>query len=212
MKRINGRFLPGLGRCAGSIEKKKKDPNEVKEDAKPPSPAAMAVRLKFSMVTHFLAKASSLIKFGYKKKIKNYASAMNIAVKETLRDAVLGKFPNFSINYAKVVLSKDGYLDEPWNVNIRPVGSTGIRITWEIIMYPRPESYVEDLAMVFLYCEQTDQGVTVEGVAKRKDLGVTLKLDPGFAGYQFHVWFFFMAENKKNVSSSLYLGEIKLVK
>lgn len=203
------KLLFGFVEYTGTIGKKKKDPNEVK-DPRPPSENEMAVRLKFALVTRFLAKANTLIKLGYKKKVKKYSSPMNIAVKETLRDAVTGEFPNFSIDYSKVVIST-GSLDEPWETFMLPIGGAGIRISWLISRYMSKSSDITDMAMVFLYCEQTDQGVTVEQAAKRDDLGLTIELDKGFAGYHWHAWIFFISENKKLVSDSVYLEEIKLV-
>lgn len=203
------KLLFGCMGYSGSIGKKKKDPNEVK-DAKPPSRSAMAVRLKFALVNRFLSKAKGLIKMGYTRKIRCSSTEMNFAVQHTLRNAITGEFPNFSIDYPKLVLSK-GKLDQPWGINMLPLADSSIRINWVITRYPNKQSQNNDSVMVFLYCDQTDQGIEVEHAAKRDDLGVTLKLDAGFAGCYLHVWFFFMSDNEKLASNSVYLGEMKLV-
>lgn len=195
----------------GSLGKKKEEPKEVNTQ-RPPTVNEMKVRLKFGLATHFLSKANSLIKIGYRKAVKGYASEMNIAVKHTINNAITGDFPNFSIDYCKFALTHAkqdiDYAGDPYTFL-----SAGciVQIYWRNTPYPLRYTSPSDPLMIFLYCEKTDQGIIVERAAKRGDLKHTLHMQPEFAGSSWHIWMFFMSDNEKLVAKSHYLGEVTLI-
>lgn len=71
----------------------------------PKTPKQLAYRMKFTLVSSSLSPFCEIIKDGYNQKRGAYRAVLS----KTLREAIEGEYPNFSIKFSKIQLT-DGKL------------------------------------------------------------------------------------------------------
>ena len=163
----------------------------------------LAQREKFVLTLGFLRSLQSFVRVGFKM----YATpqtAFNAAMSYTLKNCIKGVSPNFSIDYAKVMVSR-GSLVLP--LNIHRLNNDGeIAISWS------DNSGVgnaldTDFAMPLAYNADKHEVVYDMVSSCRGDEGVSLNYPSNWSGDTVHVYLGFVSENGSLVSDSVYLGE-----
>src|SRR5690606_13316626 len=71
----------------------------------PATEAQLAQRLRFALVTKFLAPLQGIIAAGFRNVRRLTAAQYSMAVKRNIEEAVIGTMPDFELDYAAVTLS-----------------------------------------------------------------------------------------------------------
>ena len=163
----------------------------------------LAQREKFVLTLGFLRSLQSFVRVGFKM-YATRQTAFNAAMSYTLKNCIKGVSPNFSIDFAKVMVSR-GSLVLP--LNIHRLNNDGeIAISWS------DNSGVgnaldTDFAMPLAYNADKCEAVYDMVSSCRGDEGVSLNYPSNWSGDTVHVYLGFVSENGSLVSDSVYLGE-----
>jgi hypothetical protein len=206
-KGILGYFRGTVGTVVGSVWRGihyMKSLPDVGEDN--PSPAQINVRAKLVLVSLFFKRLKALINIGYQQ-FKRGATPMNAATGYHLKNAVTGTSAlNYAIDYTKVVLSV-GDLLEPASPEIVIDTAAKVKFNW-LNDAPVSGTGGTDLATVVVYNKDREKFVSLHGAAARSALTYELPIPADFSGEDLNCWMFFVSANGKEVSDSVYLGEV----
>jgi len=166
----------------------------------------------FKTVHAFLYKASRTIKLGYQLPPKSAQSDMNMATSYTMLNAVLGEYPDYSIDLSKLKFSNSiRSIETGWNTEFTGGKDAITKVSWEINPFPDKATRWDDKAVIVVYDQIHDTFFTKEDIA-RKELAYFFTENDGklFAGHEIFCWMFFISVDSKFVSETEYLGMIKM--
>lgn len=204
-KGILGSFSGKVGTVVGSswngIEYMRSLP---KASSKAPTDLQMLQRAKLGMATGFLQPISALINIGYKS-LAVRQTAFNVATSQLLAEAITGIYPDLTIDYPKVLISK-GNLTGPWGPAATSAASK-VNVTWQDNS-ASGTAKPTDKAILLVYNPEKSQYVFTTNGDDRSSLADSLDLPGDFVGDTVHVWIAFISADKKTVSTSLYISEV----
>ena len=168
--------------------------------------------LKFRLIAEFLSNLKPEIDYGYQF-CKKGLTPMNTAISYHLINAVKGVSPNFTVDYAKVILSV-GKMQIPSNIKVIPEAGSKLKFTWDPFLPVRLRPWEKEIRdkdnVVFIALDPLNDILYPGQVtATRGDGGFEVELNGRMKGSAVHVWLFFRSEDGKNVSGSEYFGLIK---
>lgn len=161
-------------------------------------------RSKFGFVQLWLHPFKPFYNIGFMNFSKR-ATANNIAVSFTLKNAVKGEAPDFYIDYPSVLLS-DGPLQPAVNPQLSFTGINELKLIWEVV-YQKKAKADDDLLFI-AYCPELEMSYVSIGDAFRSNREVEIKLPKQFEGLSLEVYIAFTSSSRKLVSRSQYLGKI----
>ena len=171
---------------------------------KPPTVPQLNQRAKFGLVTSFLSLISDWIDMAYKKG-PGPATSMNKAVKDHLKDAVIGVGPNFSFDYSKLKFST-GKLSVPSSFSVDTTASSKIDFNWTLDGPDSKYKAATDVINVMVFNPVKQQFVSLMAAAPRSALTYVLPLPLEFIGDTIHCYFSFSSTTVKNLhSKSVYV-------
>lgn len=180
----------------------------------PDSVKQLAHRMKFSIVMKFLSPFKDFLKFSFAP-YANEKTGFNVAVSENMKTAIQGEYPELSINYSEVVLSK-GDLSKPSDAMIEAEGEDAVRISWTNSEEAKSDNDT-DRAIVLFYNPDNRELIYYIGVAKRSDSMAIISLPYDFQSCQLECYLIFIAQeamlsklSENTISDSFYLGQIGL--
>lgn len=172
-------------------------------------------RMKFAVILKFLQPIIEFIRIGF----KSYAirmSAFNAAFSYNYHEALTGEFPNYSLDFAKVLISRGnlpGAIDpgcsstEPGKVKLTWVNNSGSNAASET-----------DAALVLIFDPDTNQAYYQLQAAARVDGEALIAVPADFSGKTVHCYLSFMSigsalsgQVKNSVSNSNYVGSVTIV-
>lgn len=169
-----------------------------------PSQLQQEQQAKFGLAIRFVTTFSGLaeISFG------NFAihkTGINSAVSYTLRNAITGTYPAYSIVYRDALVSRG---DLP-NVLAPSVSADpGSILTWNWTDNSGTAiAKATDKALLVVYCPALQQCVYTTGSAGRSAGTDSLNLD-AFSGQAVHTWIGFISSKGARVASSIYTGMV----
>jgi len=165
-------------------------------------------RSKFSTVLNFLKPFTGFLSVGF----RNYATKMtgfNVAMSHNVKNAVIGDFPNFSIDYQAALLSK-GNLTGALNPSIGVFNVPDIIFEWSDNS-GIGTAKATDLAMLVAYFENEGEAVFQFTQVTRNAGSATLPIPSVYNGSIAQCWIAFQATDSKEISNSQYVGAIELV-
>jgi hypothetical protein len=170
------------------------------------SEAQQGQQLKFTMASDFIGAFSPLFNTSYQRSEKK--TGRNAALSNVIAMAIVGDYPNFSIDYSKVVIAK-GSLKKGDNPTASSVSAGKLLFTWadNSGMGTATEG---DKAILVAYCPETNDAIfTVSGPNR---LAATAELDmPFFSGKRVHTWIAFRSPDGKLTANSVYTGEVQVL-
>jgi hypothetical protein len=179
-----------------------------RSSGKPATQQQIEQKLKFAVVTSFLSKASGLIDVGFKS--TDTVTPMNKAVAYHLKEAVVGSFPDFTIDMAKFMFSI-GSLELPYSTATEVVVGAKIRFEWDRTDEEDDKLIkASDTVTVVVYNADKQTFVKQTAATTRETGFYELQLPQAFVGDNLHLYISFSAANKKVNSVSQYLGAITL--
>ena len=161
-------------------------------------------RSRFLLATKVLKSLQSVIKSGWALKAKG-CSAFNAAMSYTVLSAIKGQYPNFSVDYSKVLISTgnltgakdystDGYDKMKSNVLWTNNSGTG-------------SAKADDVALIAVFNPTKNEIVTPATKVLRSTASTTMLLPEHWDGDNAHVYLGFIAEDGKEIADSVYLGQ-----
>lgn len=185
------------------------------KSTKPATLAQLTQQAKFGLVNSFVSGLSDLIAIGYQHKRANGITPLNAAVSYHLNNAVIGTYPNFTLDYSKVVVSNvkgKGEIDGGFAASAIAVADAKVTVSWITQDPPsNAETQLTDAVYLVFYNITQDRSVTYESKGTRSALITTVQIPRAFIGNKFHGYLFFVSTDGKSVSYSDDLGAFTLI-
>jgi hypothetical protein len=177
--------------------------SKAKKRTGPLSDAQLEQQAKFAVAGKFTQSMNDLLTLGFKDQAikmtgKNYAQSV------ILKDAITGAYPDFQIDYSKVLLSQ-GKLPRVKKPVVTAEANSIIRFTWTNDA-GRKLAKANDQAVLIAYCPEENETEYAFGPARDAGTG-TLDVAE-FTGKKVHTWISFMSANGKLLANSVYCGEV----
>lgn len=163
-------------------------------------------RLKFGLVTHFLGPLNEVTGeyFGQPQEDK---SRMNLAVSYHVKEAVDGVYPDFEMNFVKVVLTK-GDLPGIVGGTVTPAAGGVLTIGWDD---NTGGMAAETDQLIIVVYEKTNGFYHVEvDAATRNAETATVDLPLYLTGMMVQCWLSFVSQDHKKASNSLFMGTFEV--
>lgn len=175
---------------------------------KPPTLNQLIQRSRVGLTTGFLKSIKTYINLGFELEAKGTTSLpFNKASSVNSQRIVVGEYPEHRLDLSKAQLTK-GNLPVLKDAAVTMV-SEGLQFTWDPVFYADFGEYWQDQVMLMAFCEENNQSYKSYAGAIRqlgKDL---LQLPSSGAEGTFHVYISIIADDRKRISDSLYLGTVK---
>ena len=210
-----GRIKQGpLGHVSGKVGNvtisKWKNKSVVKErpseSSKPASKKQQEVRAKMTVAGQFLRTVKEVVAPCYRD-LTIRMTGFNAAVRNLLKFAITGEFPDYGIDYSQVLLCR-GEIRQVFKPAASSAKADTLTFTWTTgsgVGKSRPG----DKAILVAYCEAMKVSVyTMDGPPRSAG---TAELEmPGFGGQVVHTWVAFISDDGSDVSDSVYAGEVTI--
>jgi len=181
---------------------------------KPGSLEQQDQRSKFGLVTHFFRGLGDIINLGYQYQ-KTGPTPMNVAVQYNLEKAVTGVYPNYALDFSKIVLSNPngvGEIDTGFAPTAVPAAGSILNVSWQMSSNnAHKATSPEDRLSIIIYSVTKGRFIVYERVVPRSALTYEVELPYLFKGNVCHGYMFFTSPKGKDVSQSEYLGQFTLM-
>jgi hypothetical protein len=209
MARINNGILGGIKGKIGNIEGYlwKGVPvirMEKRKTNTPPSEKQLMARQRMAVVSNFLKSMTTFVRAGFEVFAENEEFTANNAAKSyLLLHALQGDYPNLNINYSAVKLSR-GVLPPAENPAVIPA-TNGLTFTWAVA--PLMNFYNRrSQVMLLVYAPALNKSVYTLSAARRTAGTEFLELPNQFKNQELHTYISFIADDRKAISDSSYVG------
>lgn len=175
----------------------------------PQTPAQMAGREAFKLLTSLGSKLNVAIKIGFAD-LDGYkhGSPFSSFVGYNRRlNVVSGTYPSLSIDFSKVVVAK-GDLANPFNLQ-GSVDSNSLTANWADNS-GMGNALATDKAVVVVYNKDKNTAMVNNGAAVRSERQLTVTLPTPWTGDAIECWCFFQSAEKNIVSDSTYIGSFTI--
>lgn len=170
----------------------------------PKTDAQLDQRARFGAALAFLQPITPFIRVGF----KNYAvkmTAFNSAMSYNLNNALIGAFPDYSIDYANALVSR-GSLAPALNALAESTEANKVDFTWDDNS-GQVNANTSDLAMLVVINPLKKEGVFITNGAARTEGSQALTVPANYSGDVVECYIAFISLDG-TVSNSKYLGEI----
>jgi len=168
-------------------------------------------RAVFKMVEKFFGfHLDEIFEIGYQFKRKQNMPERSAAKSYHLLNAVVGEYPDFSIDLSKIKFSRSFRSTENgWNASFSVPDTGGIDVSWEMNPFPLKSTRMDDIAVIVLlnleyktwYTSKTEQ---------RSNLSYHFNFRSRTIPVDYCAWIFFASADGKLVSETKYLGTLKM--
>ena len=183
-----------------------------KKSSKEATVLQLTQQAKFKIAGSFMRMFRSEVNFSFQKPPKNM-TAMNYAMWYNLHHAIDGVYPDFTLNYSNVKLSKPAdystEIDNGFNVAVTVEGNK-MKVTWEEDeLIDNDATAPTDRAYCFIYHPEKNISTVAPLYPQRSELALKVNLPGSFEG-KIQVWLFFVSDDLKFVSETEHLGEFTI--
>lgn len=172
------------------------------------TPAQVAQRAKFGMTVQFLRTMVALLRISFKL-AGSSMSGFNAAVKYTLANAITGIYPNFTIDFTKVLISR-GNLPGAMNPLAASEVAATINFSWDNNLWDFGAK-ASDKVILVAYSELLNKAISVIGAATRDAGSYDLALPSSFSGQQVQTYIGFCNENQSEFSNGEFLDVVAVL-
>lgn len=164
----------------------------------------IAQQAKFTLMMKFVHPINALLSktFGNFQEEK---TAFNAAFSYNLKEAIGGVYPNFNIDYNKVLISRGSLLNGS-NPTATAASNSHIDFAWgdnSTFGNAKPT----DKAIVVLHCPDLKSTIYLIGAAVRSGLSLNVNA-AGFKNHVVQSWLAFISDDESEASSSIYTGQV----
>jgi hypothetical protein len=211
LKGIFGGFYGKVGDLVGYTLNGKELIRTKGKSSKPPSIRQLAVRQKIKLLNTALRPMLPVLNIGFALATKGTdKNAFNQAVSDNFQEAFAGVYPDTSIDYSKLLISK-GSLPSPYQASAHILPG-GIEFTWSLnplikgnILNDRAMLLVVYLGTDGLPMPDTDPLYVLIG-AQRRACRDFIELAPQYLDRPMVCYIAFAAEDGKRISNSVMAG------
>jgi hypothetical protein len=180
--------------------------------ANPKTEKQMNQRIKFMTVIRFLQPFTEFIRIGFKA----YASKMtafNAAMSYNFKNAVSGTYPDYSIDYSKILLAR-GNLNGIFDAACESPEAGKVLLSWADNS-GNGSARATDKAMVVIYQPDKNEVIFTMDAGQRGDGQAELSVPVNYSGTEIHLFVAFVALDalignggKNAISNSSYAGSV----
>ena len=161
-------------------------------------------RSKFAITLNYLRPLNALLRTSWKL-YAHGQSPINAAMSYTLANAVRGAYPNYSIDPAKVLISRGN--STPARNATAFVESGVVEITWDDNSGVNSAKQT-DKALIAIVNRERGEVITDSGGAERMTGMQSVEMPADWSGEPVDVYLGFISEDGKEVANSVYLGNL----
>lgn len=171
----------------------------------PRTQAQLNQRAKFTTTINFLRPLTPFLRIGFKNAAVKM-SGFNAAMSYTIKNAISGTYPAYSIDYNKALISR-GPLPGVQNPLVVSVIPTKVDFTWDNNSSDTGASD-DDKALFVIYSPLKQKAITIVDGASRTMGSQTITLPDSFSGEQVHCYLGFQNADQSLISDSTYVGDV----
>lgn len=176
---------------------------------KPATLKQLEQRARFMAAVKFLHPLKQLLNLGYKTANTGRATGYNLALHQVIKNAIIGDYPTYTIDYPKVELSRGG-LKEPIDAAATLNEEGGLSFTW-LPLSNDLDSKAGDTAIIVIYNTQKQLFMYNLQKVERSVGAATMDLPASFLGDTVETWMFFTSVFEDKISKSVYVGSVPIV-
>ena len=171
-----------------------------------PSPAQLDQQAKFSAMRKLLQSMKAVMEIGFSHS-GNQQTPINSALSYNLKNAISGNYPDPTIQFNMLLVSKG---DLPSASNPQAIAAAGkVHFTW-VNNAGMGKALDDDNAVLTVYCAETNQTIYSLAGAARKDAAADLNT-PELSGKKVETYLSFVSANGKEIANSVYTGQITVL-
>ena len=174
----------------------------------PRSAGQVNQRTKFALVMGFLQPVVPYIRIGYKSQAAKQTE-FNAAMSYTIKNAITGSYPNYALDYTKIVVSKGGLTQVTGATATWDNNRNEVKIDWTDNSGVG-NALATDKAMPFIYNKAKGETIYDTAGATRTTHTQSLTGPNDWEGDKVEVYLGMMSADSKEVADSIYLGEVTL--
>lgn len=202
---ILGSFTGKVGPVIGSSWKGKPYMKSLSGKRKGKStPKQTEQQMKLAILSAFLNQLQALLELTLSANRKKM-TAVNYAFQINHRQAIIGQYPDYGIDYPKLVLSEGPLM----GTETYPATSTDagiIQFSW-LDNTDSGNARETDQIILIAFCPAQFEYYFSTCAASRKDESALLRV-PLFAGERVHTWMVFVSADGRFYSEGMYMGEV----
>lgn len=161
---------------------------------------------RFSLMTSFLKTMKDLVVLGYRDKLPRMTE-VNSALSFNLKNAVTGNYPDFSIVYPQVQITRGSLPNATAPAAVAGAAGT-INFTWTDNS-GIGKAKAEDKAILVAYCEALKHTVYIVNPLRSAEAGNLAASE--FAGQPVQTWISFLSADGKDVATSIFTGVVNIL-
>jgi hypothetical protein len=164
-------------------------------------------QLKFALIAKFQQPLANLLAISFKSFAVKMTGA-NSAMSYNLRKGISGVYPDFVIDYSKILVSR-GNLPNAINPAAAAAAAGIVNFTWTNNA-GAGKAKDSDRSILVAYCPEMQQSIYTDAGADRSVETAALDLS-AFTGLAVQTWVGFISETGKQVATSIFTGEITVL-
>ena len=164
-------------------------------------------RAKFALATKFNRSMKDLLSISFRD-FANKMTGTNSALSFTLKNAVVGIYPDLKIDYAQVLVAR-GNMPNALTPSSASTAAGVVSFSWTDNSGVG-NAHPSDSTILVAYCESLNQTQYTIGGATRSSGSGTLKV-PSFRGKEVQTWLAFIGHRGKEIATSVYTGAVTVV-
>lgn len=168
------------------------------------SKAQLTVMERFRLANKVIRPLMSFLKIGYRSKCqrKRKLRPHNIAVAQVSKEAIIGEYPDMSVDYTKILFC-DGYYPGLSSVTLLlSSGQVELRHRLDSSSIGRNE---DDIVLWLMFCPILEECISIEGI--RNVDKFTMSIPQRFEGYDCYHYLMVCRRDYGLFSKSQYLGK-----
>jgi len=180
-----------------------------KKSNKPASQEQLIQQARFYTIAKFIMPIAPFVEVGFSQVNADVMTPTNAALQANINSAVVGSYPDFKLDYAKLKLSAGGL--QPGGTTSVEVASGILIVGWTNTAIKAMRGELDDRVHLLMYHPELDEFLTAPEPPTRGMGAVDIELPEHFLGGKAHLWMFFSDRKNKRISRTTYLGELDLV-
>jgi hypothetical protein len=176
--------------------------------ANPRTPEQLVQRTRFSVIVRFLQPLKLLLRVGFKND-SVIMSPFNAAMGFNLKHAIIGTYPEYEIEYSKVLVSRSP-LPEALNPSAVSNCVAEIVFSWDDNS-SRINARADDKALLVVYSPVRQKAEWVLSGQTRIGGIQNITLSEGFSGDEVHCYMAFQNASQRVVSDSRFVGSLRVI-
>jgi hypothetical protein len=172
----------------------------------------LSQRLKFSTVVKFLQPVTEFLRVGYKAQAIKM-TAFNAAFSYNFHNAISGDYPDYAIDYERVMVSR-GNLAGAVNPVCSSPEAAKVNLNWDVTPGSGQASK-SDTAIFVIFNPEKQEAVYSLNAGNRSDGSLQVSLPVSWSGQPVHCYIAFMTMNsvlggqvRNSISNSSYAGSV----